>query len=351
MNRFLVTGGAGFIGSHLVDRLLEAGKEVVSLDDFNDFYEPGFKEMNVKPHLEHDNFSLVRGDIRDKELVDEVMDSHQPEVVVHLAARAGVRPSLTQPYLYQSTNIEGTLNLLEGARQVGPAKFIFGSSSSVYGKNKKVPFGEGDALLNPASPYAATKISGEALCQTYAELYEIPMVSLRFFTVFGPRQRPDLAIRKFVEKILQGEKITLFGDGYSARDYTYVDDIVDGILRAIDYQVEGQGAQEDQENQEAQGSQGEDLGEDLASTAKSATDSTVKWYEIFNLGNSSPVKLIDLVRTIEKVLDRKANIEWAPDQPGDVPITYADITKSQAKLGYNPSVSLEEGLERFADWL
>ncbi|UMZ74735.1 GDP-mannose 4,6-dehydratase [Natranaerofaba carboxydovora] len=318
-NRYLVTGGAGFIGSHLVDKLLQAGKEVITLDDFNHFYPARLKEDNIKAHLSYDNFNLVRGDIRDKELVDEVIDTYAPEVIIHLAARAGVRPSLNKPYLYQSTNIEGTLNLLEGARKYKIDKFIFGSSSSVYGKNKKVPFSEDDALLNPASPYAATKISGETLCQTYADLYEIPTVSLRFFTVFGPRQRPDLAIRKFTERILNDEKITLFGDGYSARDYTYVDDIVDGILKAVNYEIVEQKSEH--------------------------------LFENFNLGNSTPVKLIELVRSIEKVLGKEANIEWAPDQPGDVPITYADISRSKEKLGYSPSTSLEEGLKVFAEWI
>lgn len=310
--KIMVTGGAGFIGSHLVDKLLDAGCEVLCLDDFNEYYDPALKWQNVQQHLANPAYRLVEGDIRDKE-AKELIKEWMPEVIVHLAARAGVRPSLSQAELYQTTNVAGTLNLLEAAREAGVKKFIFGSSSSVYGLNKKVPFSETDPLLKPASPYAATKIAGEALCHTYANLYDFSVVALRFFTVYGPRQRPDLAIRKFTERMLQGEEIVLFGDGSSARDYTYVDDIIRGVIAAIEYEGDK--------------------------------------YEIFNLGNSSPVRLKDLVAAIEKVLGVEAKIRRTGDQPGDVPITYADITRSKEKLGYNPSVSLEEGLEIFVQWL
>ncbi|MEW6066080.1 MAG: NAD-dependent epimerase/dehydratase family protein [Bacillota bacterium] len=310
--KIMVTGGAGFIGSHLVDKLLDAECEVLCLDDFNDYYNPALKRQNVHQHLANPAYRLVEGDIRDKE-AKELIKEWMPEVIVHLAARAGVRPSLSQVELYQTTNVAGTLNLLEAAREAGVKKFIFGSSSSVYGLNKKVPFSETDPLLKAASPYAATKIAGEALCHSYAHLYDIHIVALRFFTVYGPRQRPDLAIRKFAERMLQGEEIVLFGDGSSARDYTYIDDIIRGVIAAIEYEGDK--------------------------------------YEIFNLGNSSPVRLKDLVAAIEKVLGVEAKVRRIGDQPGDVPITYADITRSKEKLGYNPTVSLEEGLKIFVQWL
>jgi len=310
--KIMVTGGAGFIGSHLVDKLLDAGCEVLCLDDFNEYYDPALKWQNVQQHLANPAYRLVEGDIRDKE-AKELIKEWLPEVIVHLAARAGVRPSLSKVALYQTTNVAGTLNLLEAAREAGVKKFIFGSSSSVYGLNKKVPFSETDTLLKPASPYAATKIAGEALCHSYAHLYDIHIVALRFFTVYGPRQRPDLAIRKFAERMLQGEEIVLFGDGSSARDYTYIDDMIRGVIAAIEYEGDK--------------------------------------YEIFNLGNSSPVRLKDLVGAIEKVLGVDAKVRRIGDQPGDVPITYADITSSKEKLGYNPTVSLEEGLKIFVQWL
>jgi len=311
--RIMVTGGAGFIGSHLVDRLLENKCSVLCLDDFNDFYDPALKRKNIENHLKRPYYKLVEEDIRDKEVVHKIIEEWQPEIIVHLAARAGVRSSLKQPELYQTTNIAGTLNLLEAIRKFKVKKFIFGSSSSVYGLNEKIPFTETDPLLKPASLYAATKIAGENLCHAYSHLYGIQVISLRFFTVYGPRQRPDLAIRKFAEKMLQGEEITLFGDGSSARDYTYVDDIVHGILAAIDY-------------------------EGLK-------------YQVFNLGNSLPVKLIDLVRELENALGIKAKITWANNQLGDVPITYADISKAKELLQYEPQIPLRVGLKIFGKWL
>ncbi len=312
-DKVMVTGGAGFIGSHLVDRLLAAGSRVLCLDDFNDYYSPALKRRNVAGHLGNRLYTLEEGDIRDRDLVAKCVGSWRPQAIVHLAARAGVRPSLADPYLYETTNVAGTLNLLEAARASKVEKFVFGSSSSVYGLNAKTPFAETDALLKPASPYAATKIAGEALCHTYAHLYGLPTVALRFFTVYGPRQRPDLAIRKFAVSILAGEEIELFGDGSSARDYTLVGDIVAGILSALEYRVDG--------------------------------------YEVFNLGNSRPVKLRELVAAIETAVGKKAAVRRLGDQPGDVPITYADISRSQAKLGYNPATPLAEGMQQFVAWM
>jgi UDP-glucuronate 4-epimerase len=311
--RFLVTGGAGFIGGHLTDALLGLGAQVVVVDDFNDYYDPAAKRRNVAPHLEQDAYTLVEGDIRDASLIDALVAQHKPQVVVHLAARAGVRPSLTDPHLYATTNVNGTLNLLEAARHGGVQRFIFGSSSSVYGLNAKVPFAETDTRLKPASPYAATKIAGEALCNSYAHLYGIPTMSLRFFTVFGPRQRPDLAIRKFAELMQAGRPIQLFGDGSTSRDYTFVADIVDGILSAIELDSVG--------------------------------------HEIVNLGNSTPTTLADLVKTLEEVLGTTAQIERLPDQPGDVPRTFADVTKANALLGYKPRTTLREGITRMVEWM
>lgn len=313
MARVLVTGGAGFIGSHLIDALVQRQHEVVCLDDFNDFYDPGEKRRNVAPHMPNRLFRLVEGDICDAGFLKKAVGRWPPDIIVHLAARAGVRPSIREPKLYASVNVMGTLNLLEVAKEVGVGKFIFGSSSSVYGLNTKIPFSEGDPLLEPASPYAATKIAGEALCYTYAHLYDIQVISLRFFTVYGPRQRPDLAIRKFAEKMLRGEEITLFGDGSSARDYTFVGDIVRGIMAALDYEGPK--------------------------------------YDVFNLGNSTPLRLTDLVKVLQDTLGMAAKISWASEQPGDVPITYADISKARRLLGYLPRTSLKEGLREFATWL
>jgi UDP-glucuronate 4-epimerase len=311
--KIMVTGGAGFIGSHLTERLLSEGCEILCLDDFNDYYDPALKWQNINGYLANVRYSLVEGDICDRDLVAKLMREWRPQAIVHLAARAGVRPSLEQARLYETVNVAGTLNLLEAARATGVDKFIFGSSSSVYGLNEKVPFRENDALLKPASPYAATKIAGEALCHAYAHLYDLSVITLRFFTVYGPRQRPDLAIRKFAVKMLRGEPIVLYGDGSSARDYTFVADIVSGITAALDYNGDH--------------------------------------YEVFNLGNSTPVSLGDLVTALEAALGVKAFIRRENDQPGDVPITYADLTNSKTKLKYNPETPLAEGLEKFSQWL
>ena len=308
-----VTGGAGFIGSHLVDRLLAAGDRVVVLDDFDDFYDPREKERNLASHQDDARLAVLREDIRDRDTVAAAFDRHRPEVVVHLAARAGVRPSLADPVGYADVNVTGTAVLLDAARRAGVRRFVFGSSSSVYGLNAKVPFSEDDPLDHPASPYAATKIAGEALVRAFCHLYGFEAVALRFFTVYGPRQRPDLAIRKFAERILRDEPIELYGDGTSSRDYTYVDDIVDGVIAAMEVPLAR--------------------------------------FEVVNLGGASPVQLSTLVAKIERALERPARIVRLPDQPGDVPRTYADVGRAERLLGYRPRVDLDEGLARFVRWL
>lgn len=311
--RTLVTGGAGFIGSHLVDRLLAAGGDVAVVDDFNDYYDPALKRANVAPHRDNPRYRLVEGDIRDGAKISALVESFAPECIVHLAARAGVRPSLTDPMLYETTNAVGTLNMLEAARHHGVKKFVFASSSSVYGLNTKVPFAETDALLRPASPYGATKLGNEAMCHAYAHLYGLPIVSLRFFTVYGPRQRPDLAIRKFAERMLAGKPIELYGDGSTSRDYTFIDDIIAGVQAAIALDAVG--------------------------------------HEVFNLGNSSPVTLAELVAALETALGVTAILERLPEQPGDVPRTFADVTRAETRLGFRPSTPLAHGLAVFAEWL
>ena len=313
MNSILITGGAGFIGSHLVDLLLAQGLwRVTVVDDFNDFYDPSIKLENVKTHRSNPNFELVEADIRDPAALRRAFTETNFECIVHLAARAGVRPSLKEPHLYLETNVNGTMNLLELARSSGTKQFIFGSSSSVYGLNNKVPFSEDDPIFNPISPYAATKAAGELICHSYAHLYGIRIVCLRFFTVYGARQRPDLAIHKFAKLISAGKPIPVFGDGTTRRDYTYIDDIIDGVRAAIDY---------DQSN-----------------------------YEIINLGESRTVELRELISIMENALGERAEIDWQPVQPGDVPQTFADITKARRLLGYNPQTQIEEGIKRFVEW-
>jgi len=313
MKNILVTGGAGFIGSHLVDRLLAEGDwRITVIDDFNDFYDPSIKRANIEPHLSDANFTLIEADIRDFYSLSEVFSEGKFDCVVHLAARAGVRPSLTQTRLYVETNINGTTNLLELARQHGVKQFVFGSSSSVYGENKKVPFSEDDPIFNPISPYAATKAAGELLCHTYSHLYGMRIVCLRFFTVYGARQRPDLAIHKFAKLIDAGQPIPVFGDGTTRRDYTYVDDIIAGLRAAIDY---------DGSN-----------------------------YEVINLGESQTVELRELISLLENALGKKAQIDRQPTQPGDVPQTFADIAKARRLLKYNPQTQIEDGIGLFIDW-
>ncbi|HYN86213.1 MAG TPA: GDP-mannose 4,6-dehydratase [Pyrinomonadaceae bacterium] len=313
MRKILVTGGAGFIGSHLVGRMLgEGGWRVVVVDDFNDFYAPARKRRNVAPHLGSKDFRLVEADIRDRAALTRLFDEEDFDCVVHLAARAGVRPSLTEPVLYAETNITGTLNLLEAARARGVRQFVFGSSSSVYGENEKVPFGEDDPIFNPISPYAATKAAGELLCHTYSHLHGMRCVCLRFFTVYGARQRPDLAIHKFARLISEGKPIPVFGDGTTRRDYTFVDDIIAGVRAAVDYEASP--------------------------------------YEVINLGESRTVSLSELIGLLEKELGREAVIDRQPLQPGDVPQTFADITKARRLLAYDPQTQIEEGIRRFVEW-
>ncbi|MGQ9917088.1 MAG: GDP-mannose 4,6-dehydratase [Bryobacteraceae bacterium] len=310
--RLLLTGGAGFIGSHLAEALLRRGAELLILDDLNDYYDPALKRANLEEVRRAGAFEFVHGDICDAPLVGSLFARFRPGTVVHLAARAGVRPSLEQPALYQRVNVEGTAVLLEAARRHGVERFVFASSSSVYGATSRVPFSEDDSVRAPISPYAASKIAGEALCHVYSHLYGIRIACLRFFTVYGPRQRPDLALRKFAQLIAAGRPVPVFGDGTTGRDYTYIDDIVAGILAAMDH-----GAR----------------------------------FEVFNLGNSSPVLLKDMIATLERVLGRSAIIDRRPLQPGDVPITYADISKARRLLGWTPRTPLEEGVRRMVAWL
>ncbi|HUS12313.1 MAG TPA: GDP-mannose 4,6-dehydratase [Pyrinomonadaceae bacterium] len=313
MKNILVTGGAGFIGSHLVDRLLSEGEWQVSVvDDFNDFYDPAIKRANVRRHEKDSNYRLFEADLRDQAAVKQIFQAQAFSCIVHLAARAGVRPSLAQPLLYTETNINGTLNLLELAREHDIKQFVFGSSSSVYGINAKVPFSEDDPIRQPISPYAATKAAGELICHTYTHLYGLRCVCLRFFTVYGPRQRPDLAIHKFARLIAEGKSIPVFGDGTTRRDYTFIDDIIAGVRAAIEY---------------------------------AGTD-----YEVINLGESRTVELRELISLLEKELGATAKIDRQPLQPGDVPQTFADIRKARELLGYNPQTQIEEGIRKFIEW-
>lgn len=312
MKHALVTGGAGFIGSHLVDRLLDDGWAVTVVDNFDPFYDPKLKRSYVKRHFEYDAYRLVEADIRDREsLCKQLRDDY--DVIVHLAAKAGVRPSIRDPIGYQEVNVAGTQNMLEFARERGIKQFIFASSSSVYGINPNVPWREDDHVLLPISPYASTKVSGELLGHVYSHLYGIRFIALRFFTVYGPRQRPDLAIHKFARQILRGEPITIYGDGTSRRDYTYIDDVVTGVRRAMDY--------------------------------------TASTYEVINLGNNRTVSLMEMVRQLEEALGVKAHLEFLPEQPGDVPQTWADISKAELLLGYRPKTPFDQGLEYFKEWV
>lgn len=307
----LVTGGAGFIGSNLIDSLIKDYK-IICVDNFNDFYDPNIKENNIKKYKNDPNFTLYRVDIEDKKGLKKIFEKNKIDLVIHLAARAGVRPSIVDPDSYVKTNIYGTLNLLELSRDFNIKKFIFASSSSVYGNTKEVPFSESINVNKPISPYAATKLACEQLCYTFHYLYGIKMVCLRFFTVYGPKQRPDLAISKFTRLIDEGKTITVFGDGSTKRDYTYIDDIVQGIKGAISYNKTG--------------------------------------YEVFNLGESQTVQLSYLIELIEKYLNKKAIIDRLPLQQGDVDITYADISKARKSLSYNPTIKIENGIEKFIEW-
>jgi UDP-glucuronate 4-epimerase len=307
----LVTGGAGFIGSHVVQRLLELNHDVSVIDDLNDFYSPDLKRENLAGIRGIGSIRFYEGDICDPALVANAFADTRPELVIHLAGRAGVRPSLEQPLLYERVNVHGTIVLLEAARKYGVRKFVFASSSSIYGIANRIPFTEDDTLALPISPYAASKIAAEKICFTYSHLYGLKVVCLRFFTVYGPRQRPDLAIRKFTGMIDRGEPISVFGDGSAGRDYTYVDDTVAGVIAATNLECA---------------------------------------YDVFNLGNAHPVDLSTMIETIEQALGKRAIIRRLPMQAGDVPITYADISKAARCLGYAPATPFSEGIEKFVRW-
>lgn len=309
--RVVVTGAAGFIGSHVSEALLARGDDVVGVDCFNDFYDPVLKEANATELGKHERFTLVRGTLIDAATREQCFDK-PVDVVVHLAAWAGVRPSIERPALYQRENIEVTVGLMDTMRaQSHMPKLVFASSSSVYGANKKVPFHEDDRVDHPVSPYAATKKCGELLAHTYHHLFGLDVTCLRFFTVYGPRQRPEMAIHKFARMMLHGETIPMFGDGSSARDYTFIEDIVSGVVASVD---------------------------------------RCGGYHIFNLGNSDTVKLSDLIAKIGKTFGVEPTIEQLPEQPGDVPLTFADISRAKAELDYAPQTSIDEGLEKFAAW-
>jgi UDP-glucuronate 4-epimerase len=307
----LVTGGAGFIGSHLSERLLREGHRVIVLDNFDDFYDPRRKRKNLERLGSHPGFRLYEGDLRDEAFLNRLFSVETVEIVAHLAARAGVRPSIRFPALYADVNIRGTFNLLEACRHHAVGRVVFASSSSVYGNNPKVPFSETDNVDNPISPYAATKKAGELIAYTYHHLYGLNIACLRYFTVYGPRQRPEMAIHKFTRLIHQGKKLSLFGDGSSRRDYTFVEDAVEGTVNAL------------------QRSHG---------------------YQIYNIGESQTTSLRELVRLIEDRLGKKAVVEHLPTQPGDVDWTFADIQKAREELGYNPKTDMPTGLKKFVEW-
>ncbi len=309
--QYLVTGGAGFIGSSLIEKLLEQGVSIVAIDDFNNYYNPQFKEENIESFLSDSGFELYRIDITDQRKLDRVFEEEQPDKVIHLAARAGVRPSLEDPLLYQKVNIEGTLNILEACRKYQVKQLIFASSSSVYGGQTGVPFSEEDRADRPISPYAATKRAGEMLCFNYHHLYHLPITCLRFFTVYGPKGRPDMAPYLFTELVSKNKTLKMFGDGTSQRDYTYIDDIVTGILFSLEKELE---------------------------------------FEIINLGNSKTIELKYFINLVGKLLNKKPRIKQLPEQPGDVPTTYADITKAKKLLDYNPKTSFEDGMEKLVGW-
>ncbi len=313
MKSILVTGGAGFIGSHLVDRLLsDRSAYVTVVDNFNDFYDPAIKRMNVASYLGRGDFELVEADICDSRAMYELFARSRFDCVVHLAARAGVRASLASPLAYEETNVGGTFALLEAARVNKVSKFVLGSSSSVYGLNTKIPFSEDDPVASPISPYAATKIAAEAACFTYSYLYDLRVVCLRLFTVYGARQRPDLAVHKFARLISQGNPIPVFGDGTTRRDYTYIDDIISGVVSAMHYDK--------------------------------------SQFEVINLGESRAVELGRLIELLEQALGKRAIIDSQPPQPGDVPVTYAEIDKARRLLGYDPQTKIEAGIEKFVEW-
>ena len=315
MKTYLITGGAGFIGSTLADKLLENGEKVIVVDNFCDFYNPEIKEENVRKNLNNENYRLYRVDIRNVEELSKIFTENKIDAIIHLAAMAGVRPSIDNPVLYQEVNGIGTQNILEQSKKNKIKNLIMASSSSVYGNCKEVPFKEDFIVDYAISPYAATKKSNEVMAHVYHKLYEMNIIMLRFFTVYGPKQRPDLAINKFTKLMLENKKIPMFGDGTTSRDYTYVDDIVDGIIKSINY-----------------------------------VENNTNVYEIINLGNSNPTSLIEMINTIGDVLGKIPNIEQLPMQPGDVEKTFADITKAKKLLGYEPKTSFKKGIEKFIAW-
>ncbi len=312
MSRVLLTGGAGFIGSHLAERLIREGHFLFIVDDLNDFYLPSIKKQNLDAVRLVGGFDFLQADISEKNEIEHAIQKFSPDVIVHLAARAGVRPSLEQPLLYERVNVAGTLNMLELARQCGASKFVFASSSSIYGVTSSIPFSEDEANPNPISPYGVTKLAGEKLCYCYSHLYHLPVICLRFFTVYGPRQRPDLAIHKFARLMEANQALPFFGDGSASRDYTYIADIVDGIVAAIEFHSR---------------------------------------FEIFNLGNSRPISLKELIGLLEMGLGKKAILDRQPVQPGDMPVTYASIRRAEKHLGYQPRFPIEKGLAEFVSWL
>ncbi len=307
----LVTGGAGFIGSHICEKLLFSGQKIICVDNFNDYYDPQIKENNISGMKNNKNFILFRNDILEKQALEEIFSKNSIDSVIHLAARAGVRPSIVNAGLYEEVNVLGTINLLECCKKFGVDRFVFASSSSVYGGNKKVPFSEDDNVDHPVSPYAATKKAGELICHTYSHLFNMNIFCYRFFTVYGPRQRPEMAIHKFTGLILSGKAIDVYGDGKSSRDYTYIDDITDVITGNLD---------------------------------------NIKGYEVFNLGNSRPVGLEELIGFIESAAGKKAIINRMDFQPGDVVTTFADITKAGKMLRYKPVTPIESGISKFVEW-
>ena len=315
MSTYLVTGGAGFIGSSLVKQLLKQGNKVIAIDNFCDFYDTKIKEKNVKELLEDTNFKLYRADIRDREALNKIFSKHNIDIVMHLAAMAGVRPSIENPVLYQEVNCMGTQNILEEMKAHNIKNLVMSSSSSVYGNCKEVPFREDMVVDFAISPYAATKKANEVMAHVYHKLFDMNVIMLRFFTVYGPKQRPDLAINKFTRLMLDGKTIPMFGDGTTSRDYTYIDDIVDGIIKSCNYVLENKDV-----------------------------------YEILNLGNSSPVSLKEMILTIGNALGIEPKIEQLPMQPGDVERTYADVSKAKKLIGYEPKTTFEEGIKNFVEW-
>jgi UDP-glucuronate 4-epimerase len=311
MPTVLVTGNAGFIGSHLTERLLALGHSVVGFDNFDPFYDPAIKRKNLSAVLSHPRFTFVEGDLRRRDQVDALFVGRRIDRIFHGAARAGVRPSLKDPLLYEEVNVRGTLHVLEAAVRHGVGNFVFASSSSVYGEQKKVPFAESDPVDHPISPYAATKKACELLCFTYHHLSRMPVTCLRFFTVYGPRQRPEMAIHAFTRAILSGQPLNLFGDGSAQRDFTYIDDIIAGVVAALD---------------------------------------RAHPFEVINLGESQTIALRDVIARLERLLGKSAVVNALPAEPGDVPITYADVTRAAALLGYKPATPIDDGLARFVAW-